>query len=581
MSTLDLTGVNTVVFDVYASRTGSNLKFGLRNERETNGSSWTGATGTTPPTGWTSLYGSGDWSDIDTGALKLTTKSDRGAIYRAFTVVVGVSYTVSIKLKKGNQNANVSIGTSAGASQYGSLSETKSDAFYSQTFTFSATGTTAYVTLYVSGSDVNDYCYMDDCLFYAITELTPNITSANTWQTVVWDLSAVDDADKNNIDEFIITVVNADAENTFYVDNFKKTDPVPTVSEDGMDDWRRLQVMLNESVNAGSTFSQGIVSTYSLIFTDTSNGAYVGGVLAPNGDTHYIPGRAAVGQKVSPAGVVSTYSLIYTTQAAFAGGVLAPNGDIHFIPDQACVGQKVSSSGVVSTYSLAYTNGGTDNYYGGVIAPNGDIHFVPMSAPVGQKVSSSGIVSTYSLIYTDTNNYLGGVLASDGYIHFIPYSASVGQKVSSSGIVSTYSLVKTGSGYYGGVLALNGDIHFVPNGVTVGQKISVLGVVSTYSLVYNGGGAVAMYCGGVLAPNGDIHFVPWSSPVGQKVSASGVVSTYSLVYTKSNNYIGGVLAPNGDIHFVTRYAAVGQKISTNPEVPFSLGICCSPFFNKF
>jgi hypothetical protein len=55
-------------------------------------------------------------------------------------------------------------------------------------------------------------------------------------------------------------------------------------------------------------------------------------------------------------GVVSTYSLVYTTSGAYAGGVLAPNGDIHFVPNTAIVGQKISAlTGVVSTYSLVYT----------------------------------------------------------------------------------------------------------------------------------------------------------------------------------------------------------------------------------
>ena len=52
------------------------------------------------------------------------------------------------------------------------------------------------------------------------TELTPTIASANVFQTVTWDISAVDDADKNAVDEIIITVVNDDSANTFYIDNF-------------------------------------------------------------------------------------------------------------------------------------------------------------------------------------------------------------------------------------------------------------------------------------------------------------------------------------------------------------------------
>jgi len=35
------------------------------------------------------------------------------------------------------------------------------------------------------------------------------------------------------------------------------------------------------------------------------------------------------------------------------------------------------------------------------------------------------------------------------------------------------------------------------------------------------------------------------------------------------------------MYFLPNNVTVGQKISTNPAIPFSLGMCCSPFFNKF
>jgi hypothetical protein len=52
------------------------------------------------------------------------------------------------------------------------------------------------------------------------TEITFSVITANTWQTVNWDISAVSDANKNAIDTFIITITNADSANTFYIDNF-------------------------------------------------------------------------------------------------------------------------------------------------------------------------------------------------------------------------------------------------------------------------------------------------------------------------------------------------------------------------
>ena len=53
------------------------------------------------------------------------------------------------------------------------------------------------------------------------TEVTPNITSANTFQEVTVDLSGVSNANKDAIDQIIITIVNADSDNTFYIDNVR------------------------------------------------------------------------------------------------------------------------------------------------------------------------------------------------------------------------------------------------------------------------------------------------------------------------------------------------------------------------
>jgi len=51
------------------------------------------------------------------------------------------------------------------------------------------------------------------------TEITPNILSANTWQEVIIPLKNIINANKDAIDSIIITIANADAANTFYIDN--------------------------------------------------------------------------------------------------------------------------------------------------------------------------------------------------------------------------------------------------------------------------------------------------------------------------------------------------------------------------
>jgi hypothetical protein len=51
------------------------------------------------------------------------------------------------------------------------------------------------------------------------TEKTHNISSANEFETDTWDISAIADANKNAIDQIKFTILNADAANTFYLDN--------------------------------------------------------------------------------------------------------------------------------------------------------------------------------------------------------------------------------------------------------------------------------------------------------------------------------------------------------------------------
>ena len=56
------------------------------------------------------------------------------------------------------------------------------------------------------------------------TETTPNLLNANAWQNFSWDISGVSNANKDAIDSIIITIVNADSENTFYIDGISSPD---------------------------------------------------------------------------------------------------------------------------------------------------------------------------------------------------------------------------------------------------------------------------------------------------------------------------------------------------------------------
>jgi len=244
-----------------------------------------------------------------------------------------------------------------------------------------------------------------------------------------------------------------------------------------------------------SSFGDTItVSTYPLAYTGTfATENYTGAVVGNDGTIHYIPFRAPVGQKITVnnnlvTGVsysASTYSLLSTSViGAYMGGVLAPDGSIHMVPYRARVGQKIVTENGISTaitYSLIYT---VDYAYnGGAIDVEGSIHFAPLNANIGQKVLKNGTVVTYPLIYTGASAYSGGALLPDGSIHFIPFTAPVGQKVDVNGTVSTYSIpYTTASGAYnGGVLGSDGSLYCVPYLSAGAVHLLKINVVSGYN----------------------------------------------------------------------------------------------------
>jgi hypothetical protein len=93
-------------------------------EKVVNGTAWTGATGSTPPTGWTK--GSTPTLTIDSSsgsgaepALKIARSADHPYIWQSFTAEIGKKYRVKYRVKNGNATyIRVGIGSSAIAEQY-------------------------------------------------------------------------------------------------------------------------------------------------------------------------------------------------------------------------------------------------------------------------------------------------------------------------------------------------------------------------------------------------------------------------------------------------------------------------------
>lgn len=127
--------------------------------------------------------------------------------------------------------------------------------------------TTIYFDIYASRTGANIKIGIHDS-GGTTSEKTYTVAAANTWETVTWDISAVADADKNAIDSIIITIVNADADNTFYLDNMfaieTGTESVLTSSRYlTFADWQSGRALINTDVGLYSytgTGNAGIVT---------------------------------------------------------------------------------------------------------------------------------------------------------------------------------------------------------------------------------------------------------------------------------------------------------------------------------
>ena len=114
------------------------------------------------------------------------------------------------------------------------------------------------------------------------TEITPNILSAGEWQEVEIDISGVSNANKDVIDSIIITIVNADAENTFYIDNFKTAVETIEVAKDV------TSVLSKYSISGQVTLSGSPVEGATVRVINSTDESYVNDTLTDAGGNYKI-----------------------------------------------------------------------------------------------------------------------------------------------------------------------------------------------------------------------------------------------------------------------------------------------------
>jgi hypothetical protein len=243
---IDLTDIDTLVFDIRSNRTGSNLKLGIVNNTYNTDSIPT-MTSNSAPSGVASANSelgasyyaykamsdstaSGDtaWvtSGVSTGWIKYDFTTTK--IITKYTMARGNSTSLGAIGDASRMPKDWTFQGSNNDSDWTTLDTVTSETNWTDpdlvhNFTFSNSTSYRYYQIVISANNGDAYLGIGELemMESVVTEITPNITDADTWQTVTWDISSVTNANKDDIDSIIITAVNADAENTFYIDNFR------------------------------------------------------------------------------------------------------------------------------------------------------------------------------------------------------------------------------------------------------------------------------------------------------------------------------------------------------------------------
>ena len=141
----------------------------------TNGTAWTGASGTTAPTGWTSWGYAESAFTIYSGRLKIGNgaANNMTAMHQNVTTVVGQTYTLYFEYQNSGSAdyAIIRVGTSALNNSLGYLYGT-SGSNISSSLTFEATTTTTNVSIQLQSTGGNKHIHIDNWSLKAIGNMS-------------------------------------------------------------------------------------------------------------------------------------------------------------------------------------------------------------------------------------------------------------------------------------------------------------------------------------------------------------------------------------------------------------------------
>jgi hypothetical protein len=204
-------------------------------------------------------------------------------------------------------------------------------------------------------------------------------------------------------------------------------------------------------------------------------GAYVGGVLLPDGRVFCVPYVATQARIYDAAGGFTDVGAA-PVAGAYQGGVLLPDGRVFCVPHYATQARIYDAAGGFTDVGAAP---GGCAYVGGVLLPDGRVFCVPFNATQARIYDAAGGFTDVGAAPV-AGAYQGGVLLPDGRVFCVPLNATQARIYDAAGGFTDVGAAPGGNAYIGGVLLPDGRVFCVPFNAT--QARIYAGAISHASL---------------------------------------------------------------------------------------------------
>ncbi len=276
--------------------------------------------------------------------------------------------------------------------------------------------------------------------------------------------------------------------------------------------------------------SSGALTEFPLPGSNTNGPLNI--AVASNGNVWFTPTNGSTIDKMTPAGVVTSYLLTTNGEGPVNDLILAPDGSIWYTRGFAggYVGH-LASDGTVTEYQVAQGNF-ADNFAapaGLAFGPDGNLWVSEPGADSIAKVTPTGQVTTYVIkagVADVTKPWSSIVAGPDGAMWFTdPTDAAIG-RITTSGTITLYPAAGLGvqTNDAGLTVGPDGALWFTDAGTGSIGRITTEGQISTYAIPGGGGTPAGITTG----PDGALWFAESARNAIGRISIGGSMTIVPL-----------------------------------------------------